>query len=374
MEDKRRDLSTEETEKNIKARNESVDTLDALLLDADNDDSKGGKPVDDIQFADFMADYRNVVSKNLADAKKSKKVAEDGKELSKSEKKNDAHSSLSKNKKKALETKTDSKSSDDWSEDIRLTPEEYTDLKEESAIEVVEEKPAEESYPEFDLGDSAEEKSDDFQISINFDGEELIHPDTEHDDEKPEKSYNPDKPRAIDWAFDIAEMFAFVLAIVMILTAFVFKHSVVEGSSMMSTLADGDHLIISDLFYTPKRGDIIVFEDYSTSLRKAVVKRVIAVGGDTVEVRLNAENEVVVYVNGELVNEDYTVNTKDVDISTAGFNKPITLADDEIFVMGDNRYHSLDSRSPSVGPIKTDAVLGKVLFRFMPFEKFGAID
>lgn len=372
MEDKKDMLSTEETENNIEEK-EIVNSLDALLFDAEDGTMS---EEDDIPFDDFMSEYRDLISKKLSHAAeaKEKEAEEPGEE---EEDETDYLISLPQNHPKKDAVKNDKKkadSSDDWDEEITLQPEEYAELKDENSDPISEELPEEVIVPNFDLGDREEERDDNFQISINFEGEQAKAEADEAEDEKPISKYDPEKPRAIDWVFDIAEMFAFVLAIVMILTTFVFKHSIVEGGSMLNTLEDGDHLIISDLFYTPKRGDIIVFEDYSTVLKKAVVKRVIAIPGDTVEVRMNEAGEVVVYVNNELVNEDYTLNTRDVNIDVSSFNKPIVLDDDEVFVMGDNRYHSLDSRSSTVGPIKTDAILGKVLFRFLPFDKFGSVE
>ena len=231
---------------------------------------------------------------------------------------------------------------------------------------MLEELPEEEA-PDFDLGETADEK---FQLSISFDGEKAEIP--VEDEEEKEIEYDPENPRAIDWVFDIAEMFVIVLAVVMLLVAFVFKHSVVEGDSMNNTLENGDHLIISNLFYTPERGDIIVFEDYSTMLKKAVVKRVIGLPGETVEVKVDKDGNVTVYIDGELLEEDYAYNAKDCKVTTSF--APVTLSEDEIFVMGDNRYHSTDSRYEGVGPIKIDSILGKVLFRFFPFDSFGGVE
>ena len=186
--------------------------------------------------------------------------------------------------------------------------------------------------------------------------------------------YDPENPRLIDSIFDFVELFAFTLVAVMLLTTFVVRHAIVSGPSMMNTLDDGDYLIISDLFYTPERGDIIVFEDYSTSLKKAVIKRVIGLPGETVEVRLNENKEIVVYINGELLLEDYTYNAKDTNVDPNTLNRPVTVGENEIFVMGDNRYHSADSRYESVGTINIDTILGKVIIRFYPFDRFGVVE
>ena len=195
--------------------------------------------------------------------------------------------------------------------------------------------------------------------------------DEEDDSEEPKKVKKPGS-RGIDSLFDFVELFIFSLAAVFIITTFFFRHSVVDGSSMEQTLFDGEHIIISDLFYTPKRGDIVVCEDYSLEdeyMRKPIVKRVIAIAGDTVKIDRYGN----VYVNGELLDEsDYVYIDGPLEIPEKIINEEITIQEGEIFVMGDHRNVSADSRI--AGPIKVDSVLGKVLFRFYPFEKFGAVE
>lgn len=366
MEDEKKTISTEETENNIETK-EQKSTLDALLFDSDDRDGRVESD-EEIHFEEFMAEYRDLISKNLSKAEKAKAEPENNSDND-SDDESEFLLSLPKKQEKKAKIKNNSQDKT-WDDEITLAPEEYAELVDESEP-LIDEIPEEEPEPDFDLGEKKEEKSDKFQLSINFEGE--TQDQTADEDEETPAKYDPDKPRKIDWVFDISEMLVFVLVAVMIITTFLFKHSVVEGDSMNNTLQDGDHLLISDLFYTPERGDIIVFEDYSTSLKKAVVKRVIATPGDTVEVVLDGDR-VVAIVNGERLSEEYALNLADVDIDTTSFNKPITLADDEVFVMGDNRYHSLDSRSSLVGPIKTDAILGKILFRFFPLDKFGVVE
>ena len=145
----------------------------------------------------------------------------------------------------------------------------------------------------------------------------------------------------------------------------------VDINNHLNTLEDGDHLIISDLFYTPERGDIVVFEDYSTILKKAVVKRVIGLPGETVEVKLNDIGEYEVYINGEYLDEEYAYN--EIQFTSGGTGTWV-VPEGEVFVMGDNRFNSTDSRVSGVGTIDIDCILGRVLFRFMPFEKFGKVE
>ncbi|MBE6644561.1 MAG: signal peptidase I [Ruminococcaceae bacterium] len=211
---------------------------------------------------------------------------------------------------------------------------------------------------------SDENIDDDGQYTIaDLDLQSDISDKTYTDEEMPK--YDPKKPRRIDGRFDFVELFVFTLLAVMIITTFFFRHSIVEGSSMENTLHSGEHLIISDFFYTPKRGDIIVCEDYTTEIRNPIVKRVIAIEGDRVTVSPTG----AVTINGEPLVEDYVY----VD---AWFERPpvdLVVPKGEIFVMGDHRNASKDSRE--IGTISVDSVLGKVLLRFYPFtkEKFGPV-
>jgi signal peptidase I len=168
----------------------------------------------------------------------------------------------------------------------------------------------------------------------------------------------------IDRVFDFVELFIFSLVAVLLATTFVFRHSIVEGSSMEQTLYENEHLIISNLFYTPERGDIIVCEDYTTRLKKPIVKRVIGLPGDRVVVRYTGE----VYVNGELLDEPYVY----VDFYTPQSDVDVVVPEGELFVMGDHRNLSTDSRE--IGTIDMDSVLGKVLLRFLPISEFGIVE
>ncbi|MBQ2738585.1 MAG: signal peptidase I [Clostridia bacterium] len=182
--------------------------------------------------------------------------------------------------------------------------------------------------------------------------------------------YNPDKPRGVDTVFDFIELFIISLVCVLIVTSFFFRHSKVVGDSMMNTLYNDEHLIISDAFYTPERGDIVVIEDKSINLSAtdeahyALVKRVIGVAGDHVVVNTQG----TVFINGERLNEDYVfidgpVHSRYVDL---------IVPEGEIFVLGDHRNNSTDSRY--FGTVREDCVIGRVLVRVYPFDRFGAVE
>lgn len=183
------------------------------------------------------------------------------------------------------------------------------------------------------------------------------------------KKYDPKNPRRCDTLFDFVELIVYSLVIVLVLTTFFFKHSVVDGDSMQNTLHDGEHLIITNLFYTPQRGDVIVCEDYSTAVPKPIVKRVIGVAGDVIEI--TAEG---VWRNGELLYESYVYTDGfEYDYNCEFvFYEPVVVPEGKIYVMGDHRNKSTDSRV--LGPIDEDSVIGKVVLRFYPFDKFGVIN
>lgn len=180
------------------------------------------------------------------------------------------------------------------------------------------------------------------------------------------KEYNPLKPRHVDRFFDFVELVVFTLLAVMVVTSFLFRHSIVDGESMENTLHSREHLIISDLFYTPNRGDVIVCEDYTTAIPKPIVKRVIAIEGDTVKITPEGD----VFVNGILIDESKYVNIDEFGYKYKELE--LTVPENELFVMGDHRNKSTDSRE--IGTVSEDSVLGKVLLRFYPFNKFGKVD
>lgn len=185
------------------------------------------------------------------------------------------------------------------------------------------------------------------------------------DDKAPrsENGVENKKERSIDTRFDFLEICIFTLVAVLIITTFFFRHSIVDGSSMEPTLSDQQHLILTSFFYTPEVGDIIVCEDYSTALRKPIVKRVIATEGQTVVIVGPRE----IYVDGERLEEDYA---NSCNIHGDGTHYPIvhTVGEGHVFVMGDHRDASTDSRA--IGDVSVDSIIGKVVLRFSPFTIF----
>lgn len=169
--------------------------------------------------------------------------------------------------------------------------------------------------------------------------------------------------------YDLVEQFALVATVLILIVTFVGRPAKVEGASMEDTLHDGEYVIVSDLFYTPEYGDIVVVHNpsleglYGTPL----VKRVIATGGQTVEMDYaSPESDFVLKIDGEVIDEPYVKLAGDNFIRTSG---TFTVPYGKIFVMGDNRNHSGDSRQSNVGFIDERSIIGKAVMRVLPFNK-----
>ena len=151
-----------------------------------------------------------------------------------------------------------------------------------------------------------------------------------------------------------------VLAVVLLFT-FVVRLIGVDGHSMVPTLQDGDRLLVLNSLWDSdyEYGDIVVLRKESF-LEEPIVKRVIATEGQTVDIDFASGS---VYVDGELLEEDYINEPTYVD---EGTQFPLTVPEGSIFVMGDNRNHSSDSRSSDLGTVDTRYVIGKAVFLLFP--------
>ena len=158
-----------------------------------------------------------------------------------------------------------------------------------------------------------------------------------------------------------------IIGITYLIITFVGQRTKVDGHSMEPTLSDGDNLIVDKLSYRfrdPQRYDIIVFP-YKHAQNTYYIKRIIALPGETVQVK---DGEV--YINGELLGETYGAEP----MTNSGIaENPITLEENEYFVLGDNRNHSSDSRDPSVGILTKDDLIGRAWVRIFPLNKIGVI-
>jgi signal peptidase I len=169
--------------------------------------------------------------------------------------------------------------------------------------------------------------------------------------------------------YDLIFYAVLIFVCIYILPNFVIQRTIVDGSSMAETLHDGEHLYVEKLSYrfdALDRFDIIVFYPYGRENEEYYVKRIIGMPGETIQI-IGSD----IYINGEVLEEHYGKDP----ISDAGrAENPITLGEDEFFVMGDNRSVSKDSRSGDVGNVKKENIGGRAIFRIKPLSRFGTID
>ncbi len=150
----------------------------------------------------------------------------------------------------------------------------------------------------------------------------------------------------------------FAVAIVVMLLTFFIRLVDVSGTSMLETLQNKDKVIVTNFFYTPQQNDIVVIS-HGAEYTEPIIKRVIATEGQTISIKDN-----VVTVDGKVLDEPYIQGNTEQGIIT----KPLKIPSGKVFVMGDNRTVSLDSRSKEIGLIDTENVIGKAQAVVFPFN------
>lgn len=172
----------------------------------------------------------------------------------------------------------------------------------------------------------------------------------------------------------------FVLTLVF---TYVLKVSSVEGDSMEHTLCDGD-VVIASLFSEPEAGDVVIIDAHESvvyknetelksgeGLGKHIVKRIIATEGQTVDIDFTKGT---VYVDGALLSEEYAAAPTYLDEGAFSGQYPITVPEGYVFVLGDNRPVSKDSRSTDIGFVSEDSIIGKVVLRMFPLDEIGFVE
>lgn len=159
---------------------------------------------------------------------------------------------------------------------------------------------------------------------------------------------------------------AIIILCVCVVPKYVLQRTIVDGTSMMDTLQDGDNLLVEKVTYRisdPKRFDVIVFYPHGRQSSDYYIKRVIGLPGETIQIKGN-----VIYINGKPIKENYG---KDPMTESGIAQEPLKLEKDEFFVLGDNRAISDDSRYPDVGPVKRKNIAGRAVLRISPLSEFG---
>lgn len=175
--------------------------------------------------------------------------------------------------------------------------------------------------------------------------------------------------RILAAVYDWTEAAVFSLTCVVLVFTFLIRIVGVDGTSMESTLMHEDRLLLYSWGYEPQRGDIVVINRYA---EEPLIKRVIAVPGDTIDI----DNQGTVWLNGAVLEEPYLDPDRlqnGIGTPRNQFSGPLTVPDGYLFVMGDNRMNSKDSRSQDVGLVRAGDVMGKAVFRVWPLSRFGSI-
>ena len=177
------------------------------------------------------------------------------------------------------------------------------------------------------------------------------------------------------FVFEWLEIIITAIIAVVIIFTFIFKVVTIEGGSMKETIHNGEKVIISNMFYTPKNGDIVVISrnidnSVDTESSAPIIKRIIATEGQTVDIDFE---QGIVFVDGVALDEPYTRTPTNLKYD---IEFPVLVDDGCVFVLGDNRNDSRDSRSSLIGDngmIDTRYILGKAVFRILPFDKIGGL-
>lgn len=166
------------------------------------------------------------------------------------------------------------------------------------------------------------------------------------------------------YMFDFTRTIIFVFAIISVAFTFIIRDANVVGNSMLDTLHSDDKIFITNFMYEPKCGDIVAI-NAENQIEKRIIKRVIAIEGQTLVVDYSKN---AVYVDGIKIDEPY-VSSLTREPSNP-LQIPYVIPEGYIFVMGDNRIISLDSRDKSIGLVSVDDVIGKAQFIFFPLDRF----
>ena len=169
-----------------------------------------------------------------------------------------------------------------------------------------------------------------------------------------------DRKETYDWIQSIIT--ALILCVVAFL--FVFRVIDVKGNSMIPTLSEGDKMLVSGLFYQPKQGDVVIFRAERYDPDKALVKRVIATEGQVVNIDFDNG---VVYVNDQPIEEEYIADLTHIKEDFMG---PWTVPEGCVFVMGDNRNQSTDSRDKRIGNVDRREIVGRAYFVIYPLSEW----
>ena len=179
---------------------------------------------------------------------------------------------------------------------------------------------------------------------------------------QPPEEAQESRPTWVESLYDWAEAALVALVVVVVLFAFVFRVVSVDGDSMLPNLETGDRLLLNCINYTPERGDIVVVNRYT---KEPLVKRIIAVEGDIIDIK-----DGLVYLNGVALDETF-LDPNNAVTPSKEFVGPAQVPAGHVFVIGDNRSDSHDSRYADIGFVSVKDIVGVAVFRIWPFNRLG---
>ena len=179
------------------------------------------------------------------------------------------------------------------------------------------------------------------------------------------RKYLLNNDKIINYIYDIVKTILFMFSIICIIFTFIFRDANVVGNSMVDTLHNNDKVILTNFMYMPKPGDIVVI-NAENQIEKDIIKRVIATEGQTLSIDYNTGK---VLVDGVIIDEPY-ISSYTIKPNNE-YDIPYVIPEGYIFVMGDNRNVSLDSRDSEIGLIPVSDVIGKAQFIFFPVNRIS---